>query len=320
MKKVVKKLVMSNKATRFLFGLVSSYRNRQLLTLSYEQYLNEAYVNVALNNGNTMCVYESDKKSHMYIDGSAYNDILNFIWADYVNQSDVVFDLGANYGQFVLNFIDPKQASEKQHIVMFEPNPKIAKALRESFTASGLSQNVTLVEKGISSEEGQFSFYINLLSSGGSSIKAENAFNPRDGIYRQEITIQTTTLDGYAKTNQIAVEDRKVAMKIDIEGHDFHAFEGAAAILSRASGFLLMMETTKSDAGEFLRKNHGKPVMSLFEKHFFYVTYKNSMYRVKNFNDYLTHFDIAPGCIDLVLSSDELNAQQYTDIAQKSNV
>lgn len=315
-KALIKKTLLSNNLTRYLFGLVRTLRHRELLNLSYEEYLNEEYQKVAMDSGNTMYVYQSDKKSQMYVDGTAYNDILNFVWLDGVKEVDAVFDLGANYGQFVLHAISREMAENIETIVAFEPNPKIAKAFRQAIQDSGLEGKVHLVEKGVSNEAGRFSFFINLYSSGGSSINPDNAFNPGDGIFRKEIEIETVTLKDFIDSQNISVQGKKVAIKIDVEGHDFYAFEGSIKLLNDASEFLLIMETTKSAAKEFLKSSSGTDMLDIFEKNSFYVTYKNTMFEVRDYDEYLTHFDHAPGCIDIILSSKPLDPNHYTQVAQ----
>lgn len=310
-KSTLKKLLLSNNLTRYLFGIIRTFRNRELLKVSYNEYLNEDFQKVKLDNGNTMCLYKSDKKSHMYFDNTAYNDVLNSVWNDALVDVNLVYDLGANYGQFILHPISKEQAKKIEHIVAFEPNPKIARALNQSLIDSGLEGQVSLVQKGVSNKVGKFNFYINLYSSGGSSINPDNAFNPGDGIFRKKIEIETITLIDYTSEQEIDVKNKKMAMKIDIEGHDFFAFEGAIQIIKKTSDFLLIMETTKSTAKDFFKKHTEDEVLSVFESHSFYVSYRNTIFQVKDYEDYLTHFEIAPGCIDIILSSQPLNSKYY---------
>ncbi len=314
-KRSVKKLVLSNKITRYLFGLSRMHKHKELLHLSYDDYLNEDYQKVSLGNGNTMCLYKSDKKADMYVDHTAYNDILNFIWEDGVGKANVLLDLGANYGQFILHPLDVKMSSSIISILAFEPNPKIAKALKQSMIESDLDSKVQVIQKGVSNEAGSFTFYINLYSSGGSSINPDNAFNPGDGIFRKKIEIETVRLDDFVVAQGIDFSEKFLALKIDVEGHDFHAFEGAVKLLEQASGFLMIMETTRSAAKDFIKRCHGSDALEIFSKNSFYVTYQNKMFEVSSFDEYLKHFDVAPGCIDIVLSSLSLDHNHYTQRA-----
>ena len=218
---------------------------KHLLNMTYEDYINESVVEVKMSNGNTMCVFESDKKAKMYIDNSAYSDILNFIWSDAVAKAAGIIDMGANYGQFVLHPLTKDNIDNKSFVLAFEPNPKIARALNLSLDKSGLQNTVRVVENGVGREDGEFDFFINLHSSGGSSINAENAYNPLDGIYRTKITIRTVVVDDYLKSEQINVSDKNIAIKIDVEGYDFYALQGAIQTINDANDFLLIMETTK---------------------------------------------------------------------------
>ncbi|MCY7296367.1 FkbM family methyltransferase [Alteromonas sp. a30] len=278
----------------------------------------EPLSSVKMHNGNIMCLYKSDKKSEMYFNGNAYTDILNFIWFDFVQGANIVFDLGANYGQFVLNPISKDTATKIEAAYCFEPNPKLANALNESLKKSELEQLVKVVPLGVSNDAGKFDFFINLYSSGGSSLDSDQAFNPLDGIYQLKTEVQTIRLDDFANKEKLSVKGKSVALKIDVEGSDFLALEGALPLLADAEEFLLIMETGKSSAEAFEKRFRDNDALSFFSQHHLYVTYQNQMIKVKDFYDYFSHFKNTRGSIDIVVCTRPLDSNHYLNLAKSA--
>lgn len=263
-----------------------------------------------------MCLYPSDKKSDMYINGDAYTDVLNFIWYDFVCKADLIFDLGANYGQFVLNSISKESAQGIEAAYCFEPNPKVAKALNESIRRSRLNNTVKVIPLGVSNEAGEFDFFINLHSSGGSSLDSHLAFNPLDGIYQLPIKVQTTRLDKFIEHEELSVEGKNIALKIDVEGNDFPAYEGALALLSSANEFLLIMETGKISADAFEKKNKDSELLAFFNRNYSYITYQKKLIEVEDFYDYFLHFQNTTGNIDIIVSTRALDLTHFLRLAK----
>lgn len=306
----LKKILKSNYFGRYILGGFRSFRHTDLLVKNYDEYLNEGFSKIELRNGNVMFLYSSDVKASGYYDGSSFQDILNYIWEDVLKDSNIVFDLGANYGQFVLGFLTNDNIRHLDKVVAFEPNPKINRAISESIKFNGLEKNVSIESFGVSNKNERISFFINLHSSGGSSINSSNAFNPVQGIYRKKIDIDVICLDKYVKDSSLQLKGKKVAIKIDVEGHDFQALQGAISVLTGAESWVVLMETTMQDARRIL-ENQCYDVIDLFDKNYLYVTYANAIFQVDSFDDYLKHFQYATGCIDVVVSSSELDIKKF---------
>ena len=113
-----------------------------------------------------------------------------------------IIDCGANIGMTVLYF---KYLFPDCSIIAFEPNPFVFQLLQKNVEQNKLT-NVTLVNAGLSSENGACTFYYEDFKGTllGSILKERGGANT--------LTIQTHRLSGYLKENYFDL------VKIDIEG------------------------------------------------------------------------------------------------------
>lgn len=158
----------------------------------------------------------------------------------------VIFDVGANNGQFSAFVLDHFPQAQ---IHAFEPQHTLVERIREMARRNQL-KNFKINESAVSDRTGKVTFYENNNPVSASLLRDKAA---RRAV-RREVQVPVTTLDEYSKQNGI---DRVDLLKLDIEGAELQALQGATSILSTVK--LLFIEfhppfATFSQGAEFLQK------------------------------------------------------------------
>jgi len=117
-RRVLKKIVMRSRILEKIYIHYRTLQNRKIFKGLSENYFGEEPELITLFNQNKMYIYPSDQKGQQYKTYNTNDDIINQIWNKYVEQASVVFDLGANYGQFVL-FLDAHKLMDGVRIYLF---------------------------------------------------------------------------------------------------------------------------------------------------------------------------------------------------------
>jgi FkbM family methyltransferase len=161
------------------------------------------------------------------------NFIKNLLGTKIKNESPVFFDVGANIGDYteLLATHHPKAK-----IYCFEPNPNTFKKLAEN-----CGDLATLINGGIGAEIGELKLYFE--SSDSTSVQASSNPEILNVIAKQSdltsIDIKINTIDNYCLQNGIDSID---FLKIDIEGFELEALEGAKKLLSEKKIKLIQFE------------------------------------------------------------------------------
>lgn len=148
----------------------------------------------------------------------------------------VVFDAGANIGQWTRDMLDAARAAGRSDVQVhsFEPCQGTYEILKRNLAGFAGSDRVTCVHKALSSAPG--SAVLNIVGDGAGT----NSLHQQAGMNaaKQE-TITLTTVDDYCR--EAAIE-RIALLKIDTEGHDMSVIEGAKAMLGRRAIDLVQFE------------------------------------------------------------------------------
>lgn len=140
----------------------------------------------------------------------------------------IVFDVGANIGEYALVAADRVGASGQVHA--FEPTSRTAAALEGNIELNGMA-NVIVSRAAVGGAAGQVDLFLDDESPD------KNTVVPGSG--RSAVSVPMTTLDGYLEERAITRVD---IIKIDIEGAELPALRGAAKLLDRDDAPILFIE------------------------------------------------------------------------------
>jgi FkbM family methyltransferase len=155
------------------------------------------------------------------------------------------FDLGANIGQYTL-----LSAPLVQEVHSFEPFALTYKLLEWNVQHNHLA-NVHLNELAISDQAGEATIFEGDASNiGGYSLREPGASKST------QYSIRTNTLDQYVFGSDVHNRLRKIVLKIDIEGAELLALQGASRVLDLKPVIFL-------EAIEELQKKFGHSVADL---------------------------------------------------------
>jgi FkbM family methyltransferase len=152
------------------------------------------------------------------------------------HQVNLVFDVGANKGQFARSF---REAGYRGRIVSFEPLPEPWNHLQDAVHADLLWE---LAPRGaIGAEDGEVEFHVagNLVSSSALGLLDTHLEIAPDSKYVGSERVPLRRLDtigpGYLRP------DSNLFIKVDVQGYEHHVLAGARELLDRAVGLHLEM-------------------------------------------------------------------------------
>lgn len=139
----------------------------------------------------------------------------------------VVFDVGANFGYYTVQF--SKLVGANGHIYAFEPSKRFRERLFDHLRRNSCS-NVTVLDFGLSSKTGSLKLY-------GSDSTA--TLHPIVDFLRpiEEEVIQLKTLDAFVEEKKL---ERIDFVKVDIDGHESDFVTGATKTLTSFRPIILM--------------------------------------------------------------------------------
>lgn len=169
-----------------------------------------------------------------------------------INQGDIVFDVGANIGEWTQGVLDNVQP---KHIFAFEPVPSIADIFRQKI----VDDRVSLHEFAVSQECGSASFFHNpyvegCLADGTlSSLYKRSRVEKMFDVSGQEIAVNTVRLDDFCTEQGV---DRINFLKIDTEGAEWDVFSGAEKLIREGNIDFIQFEygQTYTDSSRTLKE------------------------------------------------------------------
>jgi FkbM family methyltransferase len=150
---------------------------------------------------------------------------------EHLTVGDVVLDLGANAGLYTV--LASRAVGEAGHVYAFEPGERALELLRHNIAINHLT-NVTVIDAAVSDTTGQARF----------AVAKDTALSSLAAIERvdQEIarweTVRTVRVDDAAA--EYGIGDVRF-IKLDVEGAEKLALDGAAGVLSRGEGPLTIL-------------------------------------------------------------------------------
>lgn len=183
--------------------------------------------------GHTMYVDPADNRAqHLVKMGGTFNPLSVVIWRRTLTLDswDLIVDVGANYGEMLLEIDDASKAAT----VAFEANhlliPFLERSLKEANRA------VTLVPFAVSDSVGTLVLHLDETWSGTSSVVAPPS--TAEGHTIRDVQVAATTLDAYFASSTA----RRVCVKIDVEGAEELVLNGGRHFFANAENCAVMME------------------------------------------------------------------------------
>ncbi len=139
----------------------------------------------------------------------------------YVSEGAVVFDVGANKGEWTKAILSlgPKM------VYMFEPQQSCVDAYLRPME----SNRCKVIQSAVGEQEGESAFYSPCENAGNASI-----YNRRDSYFAgqdfRRSNVRVSTLDTFIEDVGITRVD---FLKIDVEGHEFYVLKGARNAIKR---------------------------------------------------------------------------------------
>jgi len=142
-----------------------------------------------------------------------------------------IFDIGANAGYYTLHF--GKCFPTVKEVHAFEPIHPTFSMLVENVQTNDLTHVVQCHPYGLSNKEEDVTFYVPEFS--GSVAASMQNLHPEEE--NKTIQAKVTTLDKFCEINQIADVD---LIKMDVEGAEFFALQGAKEVLIKFKPILFI--------------------------------------------------------------------------------
>lgn len=142
--------------------------------------------------------------------------------------ADTFLDVGANIGAYSVFFSTMPNLIE---LHAFEADPDTFRVLAKTLDRNGLAQRVTAHPLAASNRAGEITFGVVGHLSGSNSVLESSIHDA--GKLKKNITVQCERLDAL-----IEAKDRRICLKIDVEGHEPEVIEGAAALLSENAALI----------------------------------------------------------------------------------
>ena len=197
------------------------------------------------------------------------------------NDATNIFDVGANVGQYAT--MVSQMFGHQSKIYSFEPSKATFRKLQEN--VSNIS-NISFYNIGMGAKKETLKLY----SSGfGSTIASvynlHNPINEFKEEYMEEIDL--TTIDAFCRENDIQSID---ILKIDIEGHELYALEGACQLLANKAIRFIQFEFSECniDSRTFFRD-----FFTLLEHYNLYRIVSNGLYPISEYTESLEVFHTA---------------------------
>jgi FkbM family methyltransferase len=158
-----------------------------------------------------------------------------------------LLDIGANHGSYTL--LGARRVGPTGRVVAFEPQPFLARLLRQSLASNGMGQG-TVHELALGEQAGSAAFFIPAAGSGSGGLHA--AFSARGQHERLEVRV--------ARLDDLLPEPiprENALVKLDCEGGELGALRGGRRVLSLLPPLLLELNAQAATAaGSSLAELH----------------------------------------------------------------
>lgn len=154
----------------------------------------------------------------------------------FINDADLVFEIGSNIGQYTL-WLSEKVGSSGE-VIAVEPDNDNLVWLRKNIDFNAC-QNVTILPMAVSDKEGTLTFYHDNLTGGRSSSLIQTS--KKDTPLMNEQLVQTTTIQKLYQDYGIPA-----FVKVDVEGAESLIFHNQECVRKESVYFVEFRDTTSA--------------------------------------------------------------------------
>jgi FkbM family methyltransferase len=164
-----------------------------------------------------------------------YEPIIQEKSKNYIHESDIVFDIGANIGQYALIF--SKLVGDDGKVISIEPDYKNYSFLQFNININNL-KNVVCLKSGISDTTGFIKFYRDTQTGGRMGSFDQRYVMKNFRGFTDEVATRTfdSMIDEYGEPNFV---------KIDVEGFEVQVMEGLTYALNKTVFIVEVRKETK---------------------------------------------------------------------------
>lgn len=217
-----------------------------------------------------------DLEGDIYSSGELYVcDLLKKLGID---GKGVFFDVGANVGEYTRTL---EEHFPEARIHCFEPAQETFKVLKENV---GANKNIVLNNIAIGNKIEERELYYDYETSGLASLYKRQLDYFKIELSESEM-VNVGTLDDYCERNNVDVID---LLKMDIEGNELKALQGAERLLGERRIHVIQMEFggTNIDARTYFRDFWNL----LHENYYAYRILKNGLWHITRYTERLECF------------------------------
>lgn len=233
-----------------------------------------------------ICGYAGDP----YFEGLAHavhTNELFFRAVQRLPENAVAFDIGANIGLTAAIL-----SRHTKRLYCFEPNPAMQVALQATLEANGITDQVRTFAFAVGAAEGELSFLNNQQSGSASHLITDDSLG-----HLPDAKVRVTTVDRFVEEQWISRLD---FIKMDIEGFEIDALEGAKATIARLQPSALI--EFNSFAAVAFRNINPRQLLDFVRTAFPYVYYwDNGLVPIRNAAEalgFIHHNLVSAGCVD----------------------
>jgi FkbM family methyltransferase len=163
------------------------------------------------------------RASNYRVNGELYS--LKQLSRKWTNQQVMLFDVGANVGEFTLEILEAFRDKSFQ-LYTFEPSARSFTQLKQRVPGQ---PNIHVQNLGLSNEEGTADLFFPNEGSALASLHQRDLSHLNQSFGQKE-TVTLTTLDKFCEQNDITFIH---LLKIDVEGHELAVLKGACNMMNR---------------------------------------------------------------------------------------
>ncbi|MGV3610099.1 MAG: FkbM family methyltransferase [Fluviicola sp.] len=158
---------------------------------------------------------------------------------DYLEKSEIIFDIGANIGQTAFNMFQKQTKKGLKPIVYaFEPFPGTFEKFRTNLSLNPEITEIHALNLGLSHQKGVLHMGNQGANSGAFRITTDT---------QNSVSVPVTSLDEFVTAHQIPRID---FIKIDVEGYELHVLEGAMKSIGKFKPILIFEYSVENMAAQ----------------------------------------------------------------------